>query len=263
MITNLVKVNDIEMEYFSFGSGERAFVILPGVSTKSILQSAKAVQAAYKMFEDKYTVYVFDRRKNMPPNYPVRQMATDTAAVMRYIGINSADIFGASQGGMMALCIAIDAPQLVRSLVLGSTTCVADKAVKVITDRWVALAHSKDRIALTAELIDCMYSVNTIGQYKDVLLHMNDDMSDADIERFIIQTKAIDDFNIYDELAQISGPALVIGAEGDKLLPSEHSRRIAKKLGCELYLYGTEYGHCVYDEAADYGQRIFNFFQKV
>ena len=262
MITNLVKVNDIEMEYFSFGSGERAFVILPGVSTKSILQSAKAVQAAYKLYEEEYTVYVFDRRKNMPSCYPVRQMAADTAAVMRHIGISSADIFGASQGGMMALCIAIDAPQLVHRLVLGSTTCATDTTVKSVTDRWVALACSKDRTALTAELIECMYSENTIKQYKDVLLHMNDDMSDDDIERFVIQTKAIDDFDVYGELDKISCPTLVIGAEGDKLLPPQHSRRIAKKLGCELYLYGAEYGHCVYDEATDYGQRIFNFFQK-
>ena len=162
----------------------------------------------------------------------------------------------------MALCIAIDAPELVRKLVLGSTTSASDKIAKEGSDRWIALARSKDRSALTAELIDCLYSEKMIGQYKELLLHMNDNMTDNDIDRFIIQTQAIDGFDVYDELHQISCPALVIGAEGDKVLPPEHSRRIAEKLGCELHLYGAEYGHCVYDEASDYQQRILDFFHK-
>ncbi|MBQ3265778.1 MAG: alpha/beta hydrolase [Ruminococcus sp.] len=257
-----VKVNDIEMEYFCFGTGERPFVILPGVDTKSIMASAKAIEAAYRMFGEGYKVYVFDRRKNMPDPYSVRQMSADTAAVMREIGIKDADIFGASQGGMMAMCIAIDAPELVHRMVLGSTAASADKAVREGTRRWITLAQSGDMTALTAEFIDCLYSEETIGKYKDLLIHMNDHVSARDIERFIIQTRAIDGFDIMDELDKITCPVLVIGVKGDKVLPCEHSRRIAEKLGCELYLYGNEYGHCVFDEAPDYKQRILDFFHQ-
>ena len=63
-------VNDIEMPYFSFGTGERAFIILPGDSAKSITISARAIEAAYKQFGEKYTVYAFDRRRNMPAEQP-------------------------------------------------------------------------------------------------------------------------------------------------------------------------------------------------
>ena len=38
---------------------------------------------------------------------------------------------------------------------------------------------------------------------------------------------------------------------------------IAEKLNCPLYLYGEEYGHCVFDEAPDYKQRIYDFFTEV
>ena len=262
METRLVKVNDIEMEYFSFGTGERPFVILPGVDTKSIMVSAKAIASAYRMFGEEYKVYVFDRRKNMPSPYPVRQMAADTAAVMRKIGISDADIFGASQGGMMAMCIAIDTPDLVRKTVLGSTAASVDDNIREGTHRWVALAQSGDMTALTAEFIDCLYSEQTIGKYRELLVHMNDNVSERDIERFIIQTRAIDDFDVFDELDKITCPVLVIGVKGDKVLPCEHSRRMAEKLGCELYLYGNEYGHCVFDEAPDYKQRLLDFFRK-
>ena len=37
---------------------------------------------------------------------------------------------------------------------------------------------------------------------------------------------------------------------------------IAEKLGCPIYLYGGEYGHCVFDEAPDYKQRMYHFFKE-
>ena len=262
MKTDTIRVNGFEMEYFTFGAGKRPFVILPGVSVKSVMLSAKAVEAAYRMFGDTYTVYVFDRRKNMPDPYPVRQMAQDTAAAMCAIGIGDADIFGASQGGMMAMCLAIDHPELVHKTALGSTASYADEKIIAGTRRWVSLAQSGDRTALTAELIDCLYSENTIGKYRELLMHMNDDLSGVDLTRFIIQTEAISGFDIAGELDRIQCPVLVIGVEGDKVLDCKHSRFIADRLGCQLYVYGSEYGHCVFDEAPDYKQRLLDFFQE-
>lgn len=262
MKTDLVCVNDIEMEYFSFGSGERAFVILPGVSTRSLMLSAMAVSAAYRAFGEEYTVYAFDRRRNMPDDYSVRQMASDTAAVMQTLGIAGADIFGASQGGMMAMCIAVDHPELVHKMVLGSTAARMDDQGREDTKRWVSLAQSGDLTALTAELIDTLYSENTIGKYKDMLIHMNDGMTEYDIRRFILQTQALDDFDITGELHKIKCPVLVIGSEGDKVLPPSQSRLIAKALNASLHMYSDEYGHCVFDEAPDYKQRLLDFYHQ-
>ena len=260
MKTDLVRIGEIEMEYFSFGSGERAFVILPGVSTRSLMLSAMAVGAAYRAFGEAYTVYCFDRRRNMPDGYTVRQMAEDTAAVMQKLGIADADLFGASQGGMMAMCIAIDHPELVRKMVLGSTAAKVDDVGTASTDRWITLAKSGDLTALTAELIDSLYSENTIGKYKEMLLHMNDGMTEDDIRRFIIQTQALDGFDITGELCKIHCPVLVIGSEGDKVLLPSQSRYIAEALGAELYMYSDEWGHCVFDEAPDYKQRMLDFY---
>lgn len=255
-----VSANGIDMSYICFGNGPKPFVILPGLSTKSVLLSAKAIQSSYRMFENDYTVYVFDRRDNMPEDYSVRQMGDDTAEIMKHIGIKDAYIFGASQGGMMAMCIAVDYPELVEKLVLGSTAAKATDRIR--TDRWLKLAEKRDMTALTAAFIDDLYSQDTIGKFKDLLIHLNDDVTDRDIERFIIQSKAIDGYDIYDELDKIQCPVLVIGVDGDKVISPSSSKEIADKIGCELYMYGTEYGHAVFDEAPDYKQRIMDFFDK-
>ena len=262
MKTDLVRVDQIEMEYFSFGSGEKTFVILPGLSVKSIMLSAKQIQAGYRAFEKDYTVYVFDPRRNMPRDYSIRQLGDDTARVMQALGLHDVYLFGASKGGMVAMSIAIDHPDLVKKLVLGSTAAKADETIISGMDRWIGFAENNDMVGLTGDFLDRLFSEDTIGKYKDILVHMNDGVSDQEIERFIIQAKALKQFDVYDELDKIRCQTLVIGTRGDKVLPCERSEEIAEKIGCELYLYGEEYGHCVFDEAPDYKERMINFFEK-
>jgi pimeloyl-ACP methyl ester carboxylesterase len=48
------------------------------------------------------------------------QMADDTAALLRQLGIEQADLFGYSTGAAVALRLGIERPELVRKLVLAS-----------------------------------------------------------------------------------------------------------------------------------------------
>src|SRR2546427_278659 len=50
------------------------------------------------------------------------QMADDTAALVHHLGIDNADVVGYSMGGGIALQLAIRHPDLVRRLVLASTS---------------------------------------------------------------------------------------------------------------------------------------------
>ncbi|MGH8827649.1 MAG: alpha/beta fold hydrolase, partial [Jiangellaceae bacterium] len=52
----------------------------------------------------------------------LEQMADDTAAVLRHLGIAQADIFGYSMGAAIALHVAIRHPDVVRKLVLASVS---------------------------------------------------------------------------------------------------------------------------------------------
>ena len=61
------------------------------------------------------------------------------------------------------------------------------------------------------------------------------------------------------ELDNIKCPVLVIGSESDNVLGGAASHDIAEKLGCKLFMY-EGYGHAVYDEAPDYKQKIWDFF---
>ena len=61
-----VRTKDFSMDYFRFGRGEKTLVILPELSIDSVMKYADGVAEAYGSFAEDFTVYVFDRRKELP-----------------------------------------------------------------------------------------------------------------------------------------------------------------------------------------------------
>jgi 3-oxoadipate enol-lactonase len=253
---------DLEMKYIKFGTGEKNFVIIPGLSIHSVMGSAAAIEEAYSSFANDYTVYVFDRAENIKEGYSIRDMATDTATAMKELNIDNAYIFGASQGGMIAQYIAIDYPELVNKLILGSTLSKPNDTAKTVVNKWISLAENRDENALLESFVNEVYSPATVDAYGESVIEANKGITEEEYERFIILAKACENFNSYDELSKIQCPVLVIGCEGDKVLTAEGSKEIADKLGCEIYLYDSTYGHGVYDEASDYKDKCLEFFEK-
>ena len=143
-----VSTERFSMEYFRFGTGEKTLVILPGLSVQSVMGVADAVAEAYLPIQDAFTVYVFDRRSDLPPSYPVREMARDTAEAFRALGLEKVCLFGASQGGMIALVMAIEYPELVGKLVLGSSSAHVKEPQYRVLENWVRLAKAGDREGL-------------------------------------------------------------------------------------------------------------------
>lgn len=259
---NTIKLQNNEMDYFTFGTGAKPFVMLPGLSVKSIMNSADGVASAYEMFAKDFTVFCFDRTKFLSENYIVEMLAEDTAEAMQLLGIKNACVFGASQGGMMAQYIAINHPELVGKLLLASTASrLNDTAVKVMTN-WVEKAEANDINAFCDCFIDVLYSKAYAEKLGEFIKLAHSDVTKEDFRRFIILGMSCGTLSTYDKLESIQCPTLVIGAEDDRVLGSQASVEIAEKLGCELYLYGEGFGHCVFDEAPDYKQRIMNFFLK-
>ena len=250
------------MDYVKFGNGSKVFVIIPGLSIHSVMGSAEAIKEAYNDFSEEYTVYLFDRAKNISDSYSIEDMAKDTANAMKNLGIEKAYIFGASQGGMIAEYIAIDYPELVEKLVLGSTLSKPNDTANNLINEWITLAKEKDEDGLLNSFVENVYSKNTLDAYKDTLISANKGITDEEYERFIILAKAIETFNCYDKLNEIKCPVLVLGSNGDKVVTPAGSTEIAEAINCDIYMYEDTYGHGVYDEATDYKQRILDFFNK-
>ena len=258
-----VRTDRFSMDYFQFGRGEQILVILPGLSVQSVMGAADAIAAAYRPLEDRFTIYVFDRRSDIPPRYPVREMARDTAEAFKALGLQNVCVFGASQGGMIALVMAIEYPELIRKMVLGSSSAHVREAQFRILERWAELARKKDSVGLYLEFGKEIYPPEVYEQYRETLIAAARTVTDADLERFIIFVEGTRDFNVVDELDKISCPVMAVGVYEDSVLDSDATMEIAEKLDdhadFRLYMY-VGYGHAAFDTAPDYRERLLRFF---
>jgi pimeloyl-ACP methyl ester carboxylesterase len=117
-----VEVNGLNMYYEIHGTGEPLVLLhgafsAIGTSFGNVLPDlAKTRQViAFEMQAHGRTADI-DRPLSM------EQMADDTVAALRQLGIENADFFGYSMGASVALQVAIRHPEVVRKLVLASVT---------------------------------------------------------------------------------------------------------------------------------------------
>ena len=162
-----LKTKKFTMDFAVFGSGEQKLVILPGISLHPVMSYAVTVARDYALFGAAYTVYLFDRIKNMPDGYSVEAMSDDTAVAMRLLGISGAYVFGASQGGMMALCLAEKYPELVKKAAVASSMLKNNEISYAFLSRLRELAaagrkEELNRIITKIINIFCHYNRNQI-----------------------------------------------------------------------------------------------------
>lgn len=265
-----VETSEFEMEYFRFGQGSRTAVILPGLSVTSVMGSRESIAKQYAAWNSAFTTYLFDRRKDLPETYSVYDMARDTADAMRVLGLSDVCLFGASQGGMIALVLTIENPDLVGRLALGSTTAATvlpeeketDASEKIETGasgniepgasersglfesspsgkkasgfgsltEWVRLAEEGDAGALYLAFGKKLYPEVLFEKNKEVLRGLGNFVTKEDLRRFITIAGGTEGFDVRDRLAEITCPVLVIGSEDDRVIPPESSRELAAGL---------------------------------
>lgn len=258
-----VRTDTFEMDYFRFGEGERTFVILPGLSIKSVMLSADLVAAQYKEMHEGFTTCVFDRRKEVPEVCSIEDMARDTAEAMKALGLRDVCLFGASQGGMIAMVIAMEHPELVDKLILGSTA--ARSANNPVLNSWKQFAREGRAVDLYLEFGKDIYPAETFEAYRNVLTDIGRSVTQEELKRFLIMAGALDDFDVMDRLNKIECPVFVIGSKDDGVIPAEETQRMIDELkdrpGFRSFMY-EGYGHACFDTAPDYREKLLEFMNE-
>lgn len=250
--------DDSYINVIRFGVGSKAMIIISGISLTGLEGQGEAVAQAYRIFAEKYTVYLFERKKKLKYGYNTEDMAEDIYNAMKKLCIKSACVYGVSQGGMIAQVLAVKHPETVEKLVLCSTMCRPTNTVKKVASDWLRLAESGDVVTLNRSFFKNVYSPAFLEETKELLPMLEKAGTKEDCERFCILGKAVLAFDIYDKLNQIKCPTLVIGDKNDNVTGIDGSYDLIEKLGCESYIY-DKYSHAVYDEAPDIKNIIFNF----
>lgn len=254
-------LSGMEVDYITFGHGDKPLVMIQGLNTRGIRGAGPGLAWMYRLFAKDYTVWLFDRRKDLPAEVTIQGLAQDLAVTMDAAGVATACILGVSQGGMIAQVLAIQRPDLVRKLVLAVTAARTNPILEQAIHEWVSMTKANDWRSLVRDMAEKLYSPAYLRRYRPILPLLTLVQKPRDPKRFITLAQACLTCDTYDHLDEISCPVLVIGGGQDRVVTAGASEELAEKLGCELFLY-EDLGHAAYEEARDFNQRVYDFFAK-
>jgi 3-oxoadipate enol-lactonase len=201
-------------------------------------------------------------RSDVPPGpYPIATMAADAAAVLDAAGVESADVYGISMGGMIAQEFALQYPRRVRKLILGCTACGGPKAVRAEPEvNQVLMMRGNMTMDEGIEAaVPYIYDAETPRARIDEDLAIRR-VTYPKPEAYAAQLQGILAWESYSRLGQIKAPTLVIHGETDRLVPVGNGRLIAESIaGSKLvtlphasHIYMTDQPEASHKAVMDY-----------
>jgi len=258
-----VEIGDIEMNYVSFGKGDKPLIIIPGLSDglKTVKGTGAILWFAYRFLAKEYRVSVFSRKNKLEPGYTTRSMATELAVAMDKLNISSAYVMGISQGGMIAQWLAIDYPEKVERLAIVISISRQNETIQQVIASWIEMVREKRYNELAVDMMEKSYTDSYLKRVRPFYWLIKILSKPQSQQRFLIQAESCRNHNAYEELSAINCPTFVIGGGADKIVGgSEVQQEMADAIAnSKLHIY-PGLGHGAYAEADDFGARIYDFF---
>ena len=257
----ILNLNGAHMDYIRFGSGKRTLIMLPGLGDglRTVKGTALPMALMYRMFCKDFTVYAFSRKEPLSNGCTTRDMVFDLAEAMEQLGIEKADIFGVSMGGMIAQHFAIEFPEKVGKLILAVTSSKPNPILTESVQEWITLAKSGDHAAFMDSNLRRIYSYTYYRRNRWMIPLVGKLTKPKSYDRFFSQADACLTHDAFGRLSEIHAPTLVVGGEKDLALGGAASREIAAKIsGAQLLMY-PQWGHGLYEEAQDFNEKVQRF----
>lgn len=191
--------------------------------------------------ESRYRVIVFDNRgvghSDVPRGpYRIPQMARDAVAVLDAAGIPSAQVVGASMGGMIAQELALRRPERVTSLLLACTSHGG------LLARWPRFTRLGGRPLPGAERSSRLSFVPLLYAHSTPQERILEDIS-VQCGCACTRRGALNQFagvlcwSSFRRLRRIAVPTLVVHGSEDRLIPPQNGRVVASRIsGAEFHL---------------------------
>lgn len=264
ILNGKIKFRNTDMDFIRFGTGERTLIMLPGLGDglRTIRGMALPFALLYRDFGREYTVYSFSRKNQLTPGTTTRDMAHDLKRAMDGLGIEKADVYGVSMGGMIAQHLAADYPEKVDSLVLAVTAARPNELMVQSVTEWVEDAKRDDHAALMDSNLRLIYSHEYYRKNRWMTPLMGKLMKPDTYDRFYVMAGACMTHNAWEKLPRITARTLVLGGEQDRVLGGDPSREIAERIPDSRLVMYEKWGHGVYEEEKTFNKTLLAFLRE-
>jgi pimeloyl-ACP methyl ester carboxylesterase len=252
-------LDGLELYYEERGSG-RPILLVPGIPA---LANDWAPLA--ERLSGSRRVIAFDNRGSgrssvTPGPYTTALLAADALALLDHLGIERADVFGVSLGGMIAQELALARPARVDRLVLGCTHCGVSHAARMPRDTGRAFAMETDDWELRMRsLAPLAFARGVDGELVDRFVEKKSgDVQDR--EGYRAQIAAALSHDTWERLPRIDRPTLILTGDDDQVIPAASSDVLHERIPDSVLYVVAGAGHLFFLERLDETVRALETF---
>ncbi|WP_420960206.1 alpha/beta fold hydrolase [Brucella sp. IR073] len=232
-----MKLNNIDLYYEVQGKGD-PIVLIAGYTCDHTFWDAMVPALARK-----FQVVTFDNRgigrtKDGGKPFSVKDMAKDTAALIKHLKLGRPAIIGQSMGGAIAQTMLAQFPEVCGRCVILNSTAVFRQAALMALESLLALRHAgvdfDHLVDATLPWVagsEWLTQSENIAAFKTLLKENPVPQSAADQAR---QLAALKPFDAQPWNKPWSHPSLVVSASEDVLALPTEGRALAKSLGAKF-----------------------------
>ena len=207
-----IQISGITLHYEIFGQGQ------PILFIHGLGSSGRDWEYQVDFFRKDYQVITPDIRghgqsDNPPGPYTVPMFAADTAKLMEAVDIAPAHVVGISMGGMIGFQLAVDRPELVKSMV------IVNSSPELIPRTFKERLLIKQRFAIVRLLgmrkMGEVLSKRLFIKQEDLRQQLVERWAENDPQAYREAMRALVGWSIVDRLDTINCPLLVIASDED------------------------------------------------
>jgi len=230
------------LPYNRLGDGPDVLVVFQGLTFENAPMhglEARFTMPMYSFLSPDYTVFVVNRRKGLPPDCTIKDMADDYAEMIEQEFGGPVDVIGLSTGGSVCQEFAADHPDLVRKLVIHSSAYKLGPAGKdgQLQARDFAREGRWKRVgaAMMEFVLPPVWYRGALISVGSLLIALG---APGDPSDMIATIDAEDRFDFHERLGEISAPTLLVAGANDPAYTPELFRETAAGIpDCRLVLY--------------------------
>lgn len=259
------RINGLDM-FYDIGDGGQPLVLISGVSSDHTgwkltqLPHFSAAGCRCLLFDNRD---VGQTGESPLASYGTEQFASDTAELIRHLGLGPTHIVGASMGGMIAQQLALHHPDVVRSLTLVCTSARPDAYMKDVIESWKNAAANLSREAFLQDRMPWLFTHRFYEKTEIAEAYRKRVLSNPipqPVASFQRQCDSILGHDTTALLPAIRVPTHVIVGAEDLLIPPRHSRRLAELIPNARLTIVPETGHCLFWESTvEFNRAVLDF----
>ncbi|MFA6282170.1 MAG: alpha/beta hydrolase [Candidatus Omnitrophota bacterium] len=258
---NILTFERFQIPYRVFGKGED-IVCLNGVQ-----QSMAMWLSFVKKFGHYFRITLFDfphqgkAKINSGPNsVSLDEQVGILHAIIKELGIKSADICTASWGGVVALDFALHFPQYVKRLLLASIGIKPNTCMKDVILKGTAM-NKHDRQAM-ADLLINSFGDNLPQTLKNQIIIQFQSMSEERIRAFSEHGMSVifnESLDLVVPLSKVTKETILLHGENDKIIDYKDVKSMAKQMPDCVIKIIPKVGHFLHLES----EKVFDTYEEV